>query len=197
MRKFERKLESEPECLRLNSQAWGKEYADNKQSDNATKFYWHVIGGKPVNQIILPNLIELTENHCSFCDLHDISPPSIDTVEHFKPKADFPLNAYEWRNLYYCCCFCQQKGKPFDSKVIRPDEADYEFYRYFSCSYTEGTIMPNPAATAQDQERADYTIKYFRLNEGHPSKRKYEHFKRSRMMDRPFDEFSYRDYIVS
>lgn len=138
-----------------------------------------------------------TQDHCSFCDNFPVSPPSLDTIEHFRPKSLYPREAYEWGNLYFCCTHCQLKTIPFQETALRPDRIDYEFDRYFRWDYTLGTIEVNEQATPEDQERASYTIQLYRLNEGHPSLRKRELRRRSLGADDLLDDFAYRDYIAS
>ena len=141
MRKFERA--AEPEFLAAKWQAWGLEWEQRRAEKPGAAFYWHQVEGVPVNQKLLPLLKAQTQEHCSFCDNYPVSPPSIDTIEHFRPKARYPREAYHWPNLYYCCMHCQQKSDSFDEGALRPDAEDYCFDSYFRWDFTLGIIEPN------------------------------------------------------
>lgn len=54
----------------------------------------------------------------------------------------------------------------YDDYLLRPDAADYTFFRYFVYNFSEHKIEPNPGATAEDQQKAEITIEIFNLN--HP-----------------------------
>lgn len=193
MRKFQRGLE--PEFLAARREAWGLEWEQRHAADSGTRFNWHQVDGEPVNRKLIPLLKAQTQDHCSFCDNFPVSPPSIDTIEHFRPKARFPREAYRWANLYFCCMYCQQKSDDFDEAALQPDAVDYEFDRYFRWDYTLGTIEVNERASAGDQHRARVTIKLYRLNVSHPIWRKLWLTRRARLKDDPLDSLPYRDFI--
>jgi len=192
MRKFLRS--EEPTFLAEKWQEWGEDW--KLRQANGQEFYWHQIERKPVNQILLPLLIPQTQNHCSFCDCFPIDPPSIPTIEHFRPKAMFPLNAFRWSNLFLCCMHCQQKEGVFTETVLAPDAADYEFDRYFRWDHTQGTLEVNENAATADRTRAAATIAYFRLNTGHPTHRKIQLIRRSKSEHDSLDMWPYRDYLA-
>lgn len=194
MRSFARG--AEPAFLAARWEEWGLEWEQRRHANAGAQFHWHQIEGEFVNRKLLPLLKEQTQNHCSFCDNFPVSPPSIDTIEHFRPKARYPREAYQWANLYFCCMYCQQKSDAFDEAALRPDAADYHFDRYFRWDYTLGTIEVNDRASVEDQFRAEVTIRLYRLNEGHPSFRKLELRRRAQGMEDPLDDFAYRGYVV-
>ncbi|MFM2197357.1 MAG: hypothetical protein RLZZ505_789 [Verrucomicrobiota bacterium] len=194
MRKFQRA--AEPDFLTNRWEKWGLEWEERHAENPRASFHWHQFDGEQVNQKLLPLLKSQTQDHCSFCDNFPVSPPSIDTIEHFRPKAHFPRQAYQWENLYFCCMYCQQKSDEFDERILQPDALDYEFERYFRWDYTLGTIEINEQASDEDQQRAEITRKIYRLNEGHPSLRKRELRRRNQGLTDPLDDFAYRDYIA-
>ncbi len=192
MRRF-RRLE-EPPYLASRWEQWGIEW--EKRRNRGKRFHWHQLDGEQLNHKLLPPLKQQTEDHCSFCDAFPVSPPSIESIEHFLPKSKFPLDAYRWGNLYYCCSRCQcVKGERYEKQALRPDDEDYEFDRYFSWDWTKGSIEVNKRASKEDQIRAQVTIQLYDLNQGHPSLRKRELLRRSRCQDQPLDDFAYRDYV--
>lgn len=194
MRRFVRS--AEPAFLAARWEEWGLEWEHRRQTNAGAQFHWHQVEGESVNHKLLPLLKAQTQDHCSFCDNFPVSPPSIDTIEHFRPKARYPREAYCWANLYFCCMYCQQKSDAFDDAALRPDAADYQFDRYFRWDYTLGTIEVNDQASTEDQKRARATIQLYRLNDGHPSLRKRELRKRDQGPDDPLNDFAYRGYVV-
>lgn len=198
MRKFQR-LET-PSVLSDNDNAaiWGRDWDARYRGNNAAVFHWHVVEGEKVNHLILPALKAQTQEHCSFCDSYPVAPPSIETIEHFKPKTRYPLEAYLWGNLYFCCQFCQQKGSHFDDALIQPDHVDYSFDDYFMWDFTTGEIKPNPTVTEFNQNRARVTIAAYHLNDGHPSLRKQWAFRWGKLKDtEPLDNVPYRSFVSS
>ena len=193
MRKFKR-LE-EPEFLKEKWEAWGREWEARHDANPKTQFHWHQVDGEPVNQKLLPLLKLQTQTHCSFCDIFPVSPPSLDTIEHFRPKSTFPRDAYRWGNLYFGCMHCQEKGDEFDEALLQPDAPEYGFDRYFRWDYTTGELKVNELASPENQRRGEVTIDLYRLNKGHPSLRKRELRRRSQAKDDPLDDFCYRHFV--
>ncbi len=184
-----------PEFLELKWTEWGIDWESRRAANPKASFYWHVVDDSPVNTRLMPKLQSQTQGHCSFCDFFPVSPPSIDTIEHFRPKAEYPREAYKWSNLYYCCMHCQRKEGAFDDDVLSPDAADYSFERYFIWDFASGEVCVNPAAAPGDQRRAAKTISYFRLNCGHPILRRRELKRRASLPTESCDDFAYRLFV--
>jgi uncharacterized protein (TIGR02646 family) len=195
MRKFTRL--PAPEFLLGRWDSWGRRWKQRHDANPGARFDWHNVERERVNHKLLPVLKAQVQDHCSFCDNYPVSPPSRHTIEHFRPKALFPREAYKWENLYYCCDFCQGKGKKFDEALLRPDAEDYAFDRFFRWDYTRGTLEANELASAEDRHRARVTLKHYRLNFGHPSLRRRALRDRSGRPDDPLDDFAYRDFVGS
>jgi uncharacterized protein (TIGR02646 family) len=193
MRKFQRV--NQPDFLVDRWEAWGIDWERRRLENPGAGFNWRQFNGTPVNQLLLPSLKAQTQDHCSFCDSFPVSPPSIDTIEHFRPKSTFPRDAYRWDNLYFCCMYCQQKFDDFHEDLLRPDADDYDFDQYFRWDFTQGTIEINKHASTENQRRADVTIRLYKLNEGHPTLRKLEMRRRKQGQGDPLDEFAYRHYV--
>lgn len=77
-----------------------------------------------------------TESRCPYCDLDTIVSSGTHVVEHFLPKATFPLLAMSARNLFTACYGCNSpsgKGKLVVPVVTSPyamvigDEVDFSF----------------------------------------------------------------------
>lgn len=192
MRKFQRG--PEPDYLAQNWEAWGRDWEQHHAAGKV--FYWHKVAGEPVNQKLLPLLKAQTQSHCSFCDSFPVSPPSRDTIEHFRPKSRFPREAFHWPNLYFCCDHCQQKeATEVEESVLRPDAADYEFDRYFRWDFSTGELLPNERSSSADQQRARETIRFYRLNEKHSGQRKREARRFLKLTDEHLDDWPYRDFL--
>ncbi len=90
---------------------------------------------------------------------------SLETIDHFRPKSSFPHRVYEWSNLFFCCDRCQAaKREDFSELLLKPDEAEYEFSRYFIVNYDSGEIQVNPLAATEEQAKATFTIELLNLN---------------------------------
>jgi len=163
-----------PDWLEEHWQEWGEEYRNKLVENGSIKFSWKSWEGKKVNLHLLPLLKEMTWNHCAYCDWFPMDTGTDPTIDHFRPKARFPLEAYHWPNLYLCCRQCQEKDDDhFSDELLRPDEEGYRFERYFIYNYRDGTIGPNPAADEPDRRRAELTRDHFKLNaRGRPAARK-------------------------
>ena len=193
MRKFRRA--DCPQFLVSTWEQWGKDWRDRLTQNRGAAFNWRTLDGEKVNIKLLPTLKSQVQDHCSFCDNYPVSPPSNDTIDHFRPKAAYPLEAYKWENLYYCCDFCQGRRHDFDEALLKPDAIDYEFDRYFRWDFTLGKLDINETASAEDKNRADVTIRLFRLNEKHPTLRREALYRRSKMPTDPLDKFPYRHFL--
>ena len=193
MRKFVRG--PEPEFLTAHGEAWGIDWEKRRARNLGTAWTWHQVGGVSVNRLLIAPLKQQTQEHCAFCDAYPFCPPSDETIEHFRPKAQFPREAYHWPNLYLCCRYCQQKEGSYSDDMLRPDAADYQFDRYFHWDFTCGMLKVNPQAVAEDQRRAANTIRYFRLNEGHPLLRLREQRKRMKDPEEAVEDFAYRHFL--
>jgi uncharacterized protein (TIGR02646 family) len=140
--------------LATNYEKWGQEYKlhlDTKKKQGVG-FSWRMYIYEPLKT----ELSILTQGHCTFCDGYPIGTESKETIEHFYPKNDFPLLAYKWENLFYCCDKCQSEAnkRPFQY-TLKPDDANYNFEDYFYFDLGSGKLLvlenlekDNPAAFA-------------------------------------------------
>jgi uncharacterized protein (TIGR02646 family) len=192
MRKFHRA--AQPDFLADKWETWGLQWEQRRNRDPAAQFHWHQIDGEPLNQKLLPFLRIQTQNHCSFCDAFPVDPPSIPTIEHFRPKTSYPRDAYRWTNLYFCCMYCQQKGDDFAEALLAPDAEEYQFDRYFRWDFITGNLLVNDLASPEDRNRAEVTIRLYRLNEGHPVLRRLAMKNRASAQGASPDECPYRHF---
>jgi len=145
-----------PKWLLENWEQWGKDY------EESGKFEWRFGQQKKLELVDL--LLDMTNDHCSYCDNFPMARSLQETIDHFRPKSIFKLIAYLWENLFVACSKCQQRGNNFNEKLLKPDEPDYSFHRYFEFDDETFMIEPQREATTTDKERATITITLFRLN---------------------------------
>jgi uncharacterized protein (TIGR02646 family) len=163
------------------------------ESKPKSRFGW---GSKNCYTKIRQQLALMTQGHCAFCDGF-LGRESRETVEHFRPKRRFPELAYDWGNLFPCCDRCQsEKKEQFDDRLLKPDDMDYDFSRYFLINFTTGKLEPRPDATATDQARARTSIQLYGLNL--PERliarlREDEHFRRDPSPN--LDDYAYRFFL--
>ncbi|MBP6664787.1 MAG: TIGR02646 family protein [Chitinophagales bacterium] len=153
-----------PTCLELNAEQWNNDYVERRAENLTCQFSWRTYERKPVNEHLEPVLLEMTKNHCAFCDCYELGADIKPTIEHFDPKTRSPHLAYEWTNLFPACHYCQEKNNAFDEQLLKPDKEDYDFYRYFYFDDATGELEPNPQATPEEQTCAEITIRLYRLN---------------------------------
>ncbi len=171
MRKFTRSdtpyvlLEPDAKTGKARWQIYGERYAQHRATHPSFEFQWPQISSKKLNQHLLPHLMAMTDDHCSYCDGFPLKRGD-DTIDHFHPKTNpaFYLDVCKWENLYISCKHCQDsKGSQFEEALLRPDEIEFHFNRYFVYDYIEHTISPNPLASEDEQYRAQKTIEIFDL----------------------------------
>lgn len=153
-----------PSVIATNWKQWGRAFHSNDGT-----FYWHQSGGQGVNKILEPFLISMTNNHCAFCDGTPFGHMSPFTIEHFRPKHLFKKLAFHWHNLFPCCYVCQAASNKawrtsFNKAVLKPDDSNYQFSKYFVADFASGRIEVNPTSSASDQNRAQVTIDAYDLN---------------------------------
>lgn len=97
---------------------------------------------------------------------------------------------------------CQaEKRERFDELLLKPDEVDYSFGRYFVANYRTGDIEPLPSASVHEQERAVETIRMYGLNSPErrkARKREWEFFLRELRDSEAavvVDDFHYRFFL--
>lgn len=190
-----------PQFLVENWEEWGKEYADKRAANPAFTFQWRQIEQKKVNLILEELLSEtMTQYHCSYCDGGRIlGAASRATIDHFRPKSQFPSLVYEWGNLFVCCDGCQQvKLEQFEEVLLKPDAEDFSTIKYFLCNYETGEIEINPTASLQDQARAKATIRLFGLNTIRRCKMRLSEWRKwdkTNPSERLLDEWNYRFFL--
>lgn len=190
-----------PAFLAEHGNAWSERWAARRAEDPAARFRWVSYEGTAVNLHVRPLLAAMTAGHCAYCDASELGAVSLETIDHFRPKDAFPLHAYAWANLFPACDVCQNtKGNQFVDELLKPDDDEYTFERFFLYDVKTGELEPNPGARAEDQRRAAETIRIFGLNlHGRPTSRKRMRERRLRQGDdpEPLDTWPYRFAVMT
>jgi uncharacterized protein (TIGR02646 family) len=155
-----------PIVLVQNAEKWNRQWKSLKQQNPGAAFNWYSHGGTRVNLIICNELKKQTQDHCSYCDAFPLGQAD-ETIDHFKPKGNpqFLDLAYSWENLYWACADCQKaKGEKYSDSLLRPDDQNFQFSRFFLYNYLNHTIETNPLANDEEQEHANETLKLLDLN---------------------------------
>ncbi len=204
MRKFVRTDADAPTCLTdvitnnsPNWELWGLEW---KNAPKGTAFSWKK---QAYYESILNKMRELTASHCCFCDKYAPEHDQ-DTIEHFKPKAQYHLDAYRWDNLFLCCVGCQKipegwKAKEkqygadlYDKILIKPDELTYEFSRYYFFDTKTGNIELLTNLSAEDKTRAELSRMRYHFNDDNRPQARKQVFKHFYDANIDIDELPYR-----
>jgi uncharacterized protein (TIGR02646 family) len=188
---------STPVCLKGNSRIWGNGYENYLQLKPKSQYFsWHSCYNELEDALFRMNV-----NHCSFCDMRPLR-ASGPTIEHFKPKKKYPRFAYFWSNLFYACSNCQKKNKKTSSKLLKPDDPNYDFKHFFIRVFSTGEIKPNPARSNHEQERAKITIEFYGLNKWDRPDERFkerndflEDQKLGKAKANNIDNYSYRFYL--
>lgn len=156
-----------PEWLATNQKKWTDAYCNRRQQETGASFSWPQYENKKINHLLQEVLNTCTTGHCSYCDGgFPLGCASRDTIDHFKPKEAFCSEAFAWNNLYIACDCCQQvKLNRYSENLLRPDDTEFSFLKYFQFNYRTGHIEPNPLVSPETQAKAQETIKILGLNE--------------------------------
>jgi thiol-disulfide isomerase/thioredoxin len=193
MRKFVR-LE-EPEVLKKNWESYGVRYTNNRLANPAFKFDWYTEDGVQVNHSILPILLLQTQEHCPYCDKFPLHRGD-DSIDHFKLKSipAFYSLVCKWDNLYLACKHCQDsKGSDYNDNLLRPDDINFNFNKFFDYNYTTHEIEINTLETPENQLKALETRRIFDFNHKGQVKTREHAFKRYITDLNPdLDDYNYR-----
>jgi len=151
-------------------------FAKNRENDPSFTFQWATVNGDKFNQICEPDLSNMTDGHCSFCDLNDLGVGARFTIDHFRSKTKHPLLSHIWINLYPACDKCQESKMEVTNKLaLRPDDRSFRFEDYFIIDTINGNIVVIPNINETMKTKAEETISYYGLNLfGRPTARKTE-----------------------
>jgi len=108
MNRINRNIVNKPECLENKADAWTNELIEQRKI-KPDYWIWHQYKNEKVEHLISKALTEISNNRCSYCDIRPVRKGAIKpSIDHFKPKSNFPELAYEWTNLFLSCYQCQE-----------------------------------------------------------------------------------------
>jgi len=155
----------EPDLLARYRAELTRDYVTRRSANPRARFEWRQREGRSLLEVVREAVAVMTDDHCSYCDGHPINDTGEATVDHLRPKALFSELAYTWTNLFLTCSACNHaKGERWDELLLRPDDPDFRFERYFECDFATGELAPAPTASPDEQARARRTIEILRLN---------------------------------
>jgi uncharacterized protein (TIGR02646 family) len=182
-----------PEVLAREGAQIGRDYAARRRENPRFRFQW----SRSVLDAVREALAVMTAGHCSYCDGHPLDATGVETVDHFCPKGrpEFHELVCTWTNLFLTCTACNQaKREQWDEALLRPDDVDFRFERYFEVRFDSGKLEPAAAASAAEQQRARRTIEILDLNRPGlctSRLRIVREMQRSNVLDEP-DSWAYR-----
>lgn len=108
---------------------------------------------------------------CAYCD-GPLGETSLETIDHFFPKEEYPELALCWENLYPACHCCNQGAKrsQWSCRLIRPDvdllgkTAHDAFSLWFDFDPVTGKLSPAITASLRMRARARMTLGVFKIN---------------------------------
>jgi uncharacterized protein (TIGR02646 family) len=126
--------------LAQNYVVWGQEFQKILQEGGkSSQFSFH--RAKGLYKTMRDQLCLITKEHCSFCDTYPVGDKSKETIEHYYPKNEYPLQSYDWDNLFYCCDKCQSDAnKTAFQETLKPDDLQYQFTDYFYFDLQTGEL---------------------------------------------------------
>jgi len=175
-----------PSYLEDNREKWTQDYI-KKIAGGKKGFSWRCDSKQ-----LMEDLKIQTYFHCAFCDraLEPIG-DSDEEIEHFKPKSKYPKSAYEWKNLYPICSKCNKiKLHRFTDLLLRPDDENYAFEKWFWYNPLSGEIEPKYENL--DFNRADKTIELYGLNRVALKNRRRNHFHNSKKFNLDNNDLPFR-----
>jgi uncharacterized protein (TIGR02646 family) len=186
----------EPETLAREGAQIGREYAARRRETPGYRFQWPHRNGESLLAVVRDALAVMTAGHCSYCDGHPLGATGVETVDHFRPKSrqEFYELVCTWTNLFLTCTACNHaKQEHWDDDLLRPDDLDYDFERYFEFRFDSGELKPASAASPAEQRRALRTIEIFDLNRAGAcvSRKRMVHLMRN-LPDVDLDDCPYR-----
>lgn len=183
-----------PEAVARDGAQIGHDYAVRRRENPRHRFQWR----RSMLDVVRQALAVMTAEHCSYCDSHPLDATGVESVDHFCPKghAAFYELVCAWNNLFLTCTACNHaKREQWDELLLRPDDADFSFERYFEVRFDSGILEPAAIASAAEQQRARRTLEIFDLNRPGLCKnrlRNIREMRRGDAADEAVDGWAYR-----
>lgn len=107
-------------------------------------------------------LAEAYGHICAYSSMYINPVTGARTVEHLKPKAHYPQEAYTWRNLRYVCLKMNARKGDFEDVL---DPCSFETTVFMMSLFT-GEISVHPRCPRPKRPIAQSTIDRLQLNDG-------------------------------
>jgi uncharacterized protein (TIGR02646 family) len=108
---------------------------------------------------------------CGYCEMRcreTDSPTKAPTLDHFRPRSEFPELTYEWSNWIYSCWRCnQEKGNLWpDSEYVDPCAVPFDERpeAYFEVDVVTGEVIAKSGLSEEGKRKAQSTIDDIGLN---------------------------------
>lgn len=156
-----------PDLLAKHGPEISATYARQRRDDPTYRFQWPRRDGLSLYAVARDALADMTAHRCAYCDGYPLNATGNDEIDHFRPKSREPF--YElvcaWDNLFLICGRCNgAKRDQWEPALLRPDDLDYVFDRYFFFRFDSGALEPAPGITEVDRHRVWQTIEILELN---------------------------------
>ena len=142
-------------------------YARKRRDQPNHQFQWPRREGQSLYAVARAALADMTAHRCSYCDGYPLNATGHDEIDHFRPKGreEFYELVCAWQNLFLICSRCNAaKRDRWEPALLRPDDSDYAFDRYFWFRSDTGALEPAPGISGDDRRRAVQTIEILELN---------------------------------
>lgn len=154
-----------PECLTRKGLEWTNLWTPRLQIGR--KLVWPQFDLEQIDEILARHLRADTQEHCSYCDQIITYETADEQLDHFQPKSDYPELAFTWSNLFLSCTECNsEKSNRFSQHLLRTDEAEYSFLRFFIYNPVNGIIEVSPHADEVERVKAETMLDIVGLNRG-------------------------------
>ena len=156
-----------PDLLAQHGPEIGAAYARQRRDNPTYRFQWPRRDGQSLYAVTRDALAVMTAHRCSYCDGYPLNATGNEEIDHFRPKSreEFYELVCAWANLFLICGRCNgAKRDRWEPALLRPDDVDYAFDRYFLFRFDSGALEPAPGITEGDRHRALLTIEILELN---------------------------------
>lgn len=136
MKKINRLTPSSDTLSVLSSAKTDTEYVSLLSDKIINRKRLWVIGNKysrePIKSTLHKDILKIQlDRECAYCEIKPTWCAC--TVEHIKPKLDYPENNFDWENFLMCCPNCnRKKNDNFPNGFLDPSDRNYNFNEHFS-----------------------------------------------------------------
>ena len=149
-----------PAVLAEHGECFTAEYVTERATNPRHVFRW-----RHLYAAVRAGLAAMTQERCAYCDGYPLGDTGDDQIDHFRPRSRYPALVCTWDNLFLVCAACNGvKRDRWHDDLLRPDDADFAFERYFEYREQTGALAARTDASDDDRRRAEMTIRLLDLN---------------------------------